>query len=107
MTREEITANYAIEASATNLLYTALSAAVPLWILQAKKRPPATTARLGELAQIIAEKGDVILYPSEKAGETAKAFNALAEALGELAFVDGGVDFGPLHFEAKRSLRLT
>jgi|SRR5579872_1737707 len=73
------------------LLPIALSAAVPLWI---EKLKPLTTdqriARADELSGIIAEHGDIILYRGGKKGESAKAFNALAEGLAIGAFQPGG-----------------
>lgn len=44
-----------------------------------------------ESAQIVAEKGDIILYRSTKKGETAAAFNALARGIAILSFQVGGV----------------
>lgn len=75
-----------------DLLPVALSAAVPLWI--EKLRPLAPEQRLARssgLAGIIAEHGDIILYRGGKRGESADAFNALAEGLGIGAFQPGGV----------------
>lgn len=45
------------------------------------------------LMQTLCEKGDLILFRSDKKGESAKAFNALAEALSYLTLVPGGVRF--------------
>lgn len=50
--------------------------------------------------QLIAERGDVILYRSKKKGETAKMLNVLVESLSLLAFQPGGVTFGGMHFQA-------
>ena len=84
------------------LLKLSLEAAVPLWIDKLQKQPWSTVmARKDEAAQIIAEKGDIILYRSKKVGETAKAFNSLAEGVAILAFAPGGVKVFGLHFEAK------
>ena len=83
------------------LLKISLSAAVPLWILKLKRMPWAQVIEQRERsAQMIAEHGDNILYRAKKKGETAAAFNALAEALAMLAFCPGGVTFAGLHFEA-------
>lgn len=48
--------------------------------------------RAGELAQVIAEKGDVLMFRGKK-GESAHAFNALAEAITLAACMPGGVRF--------------
>ncbi len=78
----------------------ALSAAVPLWVFEMSRVPLTTlTAQAPELAQIIAEKGDVAQFKSKKKGETASAFNAIAKALAILSFMPGGVTFLGEHFE--------
>lgn len=53
-------------------------------------------------SQEIAEHGDNILYRSKKKGESAVAFNRLAEGIACLVFVAGGVTIFGLHFEAKK-----
>lgn len=84
------------------LLEATLSAAVPLWIMQFQRRPWSELQELAARAgQIVAEKGDIIQYRSKKKGETAAAFNALAQGLAVLAFAPGGVKFLSLRFEAK------
>ena len=86
------------------LLRTALAAAVPLWIHDLQGTPwDVLQARAPVCAQVIAEHGDDILYASRVKGATAKAFNALAEALAVLSFVPGGVTFLGLHFETPRA----
>jgi hypothetical protein len=90
------------DVSRQELLVAALSAAVPLWIEQLRRLPLADIlARARELAQVIAEHGDVILYRGKKTGESAKAFNALAEGIACLAFAPGGVRAFGMHFEAE------
>jgi hypothetical protein len=54
-------------------------------------------------AQMIAEHGDNILFRSRVQGESAKAVNALVNALALLAYQPGGVTFMGLHFEAKET----
>lgn len=49
---------------------------------------------------MIAEHGDNILYRAKRRGDTAAAFNALAEAIAILAFAPGGVTFLGEHYEA-------
>lgn len=83
------------------LLELALSAAVPLWIEEFRHIPIETLLiQAREAGQVVAEKGDIIQFKSEKKGESAKAFNALARGLAIMAFVPGGVKFLGLHFEA-------
>ena len=75
-----------------DLLSISLSAAVPLWIEKLKPlTPEERIARASGLADIIAAHGDIILYRGGKAGESAKAFNALAEGVAIGAFQPGGV----------------
>jgi hypothetical protein len=86
----------------TGLLTITLSAAVPLWIERLKEQPwDAVQARARECAQIVVEKGDIIQFRSKKKGETAAAFNALAEGIAALSFVPGGVKAFGMHFEAQ------
>lgn len=76
----------------SDLLPIALSAAVPLWIEKLRPlEPEQRLARASGLADVIGSKGDIILYRGGKKGESAKAFNALAEGLAIGAFQPGGV----------------
>lgn len=80
----------------------ALSAAVPLWVEELKRRPlKEVLARAPECAQAVAEKGDVIQFRSKRRGETAEAFNRLAEGVAILSFAPGGVKAFGLHFESR------
>lgn len=86
----------------TELLKITLALAVPIWIEKVRRYSPAYRAqRARVLGPIVAEKGDVIQFKSKKKGETADAFNALAEGLAILAFAPGGVKFAGMHWEAK------
>lgn len=83
------------------LLLTTLEAAVPLWIHRVRGYSPEhRAAREKACGDIIAEKGDVIQYKSKKKGESANAFNHLAEGLALLSFVPGGVKFCGLHWRS-------
>ena len=74
------------------LLPTMLQTAVPLWAEQFAHRPFAELQdMLPDIGNIIAHKGDIILYKSNKPGETAEAFNALAKGVAIASFVPGGV----------------
>lgn len=67
-----------------------------MWLTEANQRHGETRAELladwrGEASPVIAYRGDVILYLSGERGETAKAFNALAQGVAALACHQGGV----------------
>jgi hypothetical protein len=47
----------------------------------------------------LGERGDILLYKSDKKGETASIFNQFTYALAIMAFAPGGVRFAGLHFE--------
>jgi len=84
-------------------LATSLSAAVPLWTESFVEKGMSLDEVLAVAkgaSQIIAEKGDLILFKSKKKGETAEAFNALAKGIAACAFVPGGVTTFGQHFEA-------
>ena len=88
-------------ASTRVLLSATLALAVPLWIERLKTKPwSELAAKAKEAADVVASKGDIIQFKSKKKGETAAAFNGLAEGLAILAFVPGGVKFLDLHFQA-------
>jgi len=52
-----------------------------------------------ESVDVVAEKGDVILYRGKKKGETSKAVCSLVTGLACLSFSPGGVSFLGLRFE--------
>ena len=86
--------------SRESLLRISLQAAVPLWIMRLREQAREdVVARAHELAPVIAEKGDVIQFKSRVKGETARAFNALAEGIACCAFAPGGVTFLGDHWE--------
>lgn len=75
---------------------------MPLWIERLKQTPwCAIAARLPELTNAIASHGDDLLYRSKKRGDTAKAFNALAESIAALSFAPGGVSAFGSHWESR------
>ena len=88
------------------LLLASLDMAVPLRLLEivqengAELRWSDFQERACELAYVIAEKGDIILFKSKKKGESAQAWAALVEALAILSLAPGGVKFMGLHWEA-------
>lgn len=97
------------DAPSGGLLPLALSAAVPLWILRMQKVGGPTEAEFADAAafgQVLAEKGDVLMYGYKDrktpAGQPSVAdlFNRLAKSLAVLAFVPGGVRAFGMHFDA-------
>lgn len=81
------------------MLQTTLALAVPLWIERARTYPEDTRlARARECGQIVASRGDVIMFRDKKRGESAKAFNALAEGIACAAFQPGGITFLGQHW---------
>jgi len=50
--------------------------------------------------QLIAEKGDILLFGGTKKGEAAAIMNAMIEAIAVMAFLPGGITLFGLHFEA-------
>lgn len=84
------------------LLKISLSAAVPIWIDELKRRSLAyVQERAAICGQHVAEHGDVILFKSKKRNATSDAFNRLAEGVACLAFSPGGVTIFEMHFEAQ------
>lgn len=83
------------------LLRISLEAAVPLWVEEWRRLGPGgAEERAAECARVVAEKGDVLQYRGKKRGESAAAFNALAEGLALLSFAPGGVTFLGLQWES-------
>lgn len=87
-----------------SLLKIALSAAVPLWIEELKNKPWAELQEQAKAAaDVVASKGDLLMFRGKKKGESALAFNALAKGIAILSFAPGGVTTFGMHFEAKHS----
>src|SRR5262245_29750196 len=83
------------------LLMLNLEVAVPMWIERMQNLPwDLVQARTRECGQAVAERGDVIQFKGKK-GESAEAFNRLAEGLACLSFAPGGVKFLGSHWEAR------
>lgn len=59
---------------------------------------PDCTDKAHELANLIAHKGDVLLF-GEKPGEAAKIFNELAFVVACLSFAPGGIHLFGIHFQ--------
>jgi len=75
-------------------LLPSLQAAVLLWVVQLGL-PDTLDEYLkdtSDLAEIIATKGDILMYGGGKEGEVAEVFNALAKGIAVLSCVPGGVE---------------
>jgi hypothetical protein len=78
-----------------------LDLAVPLNILQVRSLTP--EERLEEtkgFADVLAHKGDLLLYGGGHKGETAGLFNKTAKVVACMAYLPGGVTFMGSHWEA-------
>ena len=53
-----------------------------------------------QFSQVLAERGDVLLFKGKREGETAAMFVGLARALAVMSFVSGGVPFADERFDA-------
>ncbi len=96
-----------LRSNAAVLLPVALSAAVPLRIYEIYERGGPTAEDwqwLRAQGRTLAERGDVLLFGSSRAGEAAELFNMLAEVLAILSFLPGGVPFGKERFDALKIL---
>ena len=83
------------------LLGASLAASVPFRILDIERSYWSwkhLIAEAARCAQIVAEKGDVILYRSKTKGATAAAFNALSMGVACAAFSPGGIKLFGEHF---------
>lgn len=88
---------------AGGLLAIAISAAVPLRIIELVRRGGPSDADVkaaGEFSQVLGEKGDRLLFRSSVPGETADLFNRLAESIAVLSFCPGGVTMFGQKYEA-------
>lgn len=86
------------------LMKTHLEAMVPLAIQEIKKSGGITDEHINRargIAWDVAEHGDILLYKSNKKGESARMMNKLVEGLAILSFCPGGVIFAGLHFKSE------
>lgn len=92
--------------SVSHLLRDALMTAVPLWIHDLTEDGTVnpidalTADERARLTNEIASHGDVIMFPSKRKGDTARAFNALAKSIAILSFAPGGVTVFGLSFQS-------
>jgi len=82
-----------------DVLVETLMLAVPLRIWEMRGWAPAARQRAAQRsAQVVAERGDDLMFGSRKTGRVAQVFNALAEGLAAAAFQPGGVRFAGRHW---------
>lgn len=89
--------------SNNTLLQMTIEATVPfkIWELQQRGGPTDTDWEWAATqTDVIAEKGDVILYKDPKRGVTGSLMGNLIRVLAIMAFVPGGVTFAGIHFDA-------
>lgn len=89
--------------NAQELLPIALSAAVPLRIMELQERGGPTDTdmeRAQQFSNDLGQHGDILLFRGGKRGETAALFNGLAFSIAVLAFCPGGVKVFGQHWEA-------
>ena len=80
-------------------LVATLALAVPLWIWELwDVSDQARAARARRCAQIVAERGDVLMFGSKSRGKAAEVFNALAEGIACAAYQPGGITFAGRHW---------
>lgn len=80
----------------------AMAAAVPLRVMQLRERGGPNDddrRRAQDAAQLIGEKGDLLMFTGGKPGETARIFNETAHAIAVLAFYPGGITIFGQHYE--------
>ena len=92
----------------------AMATAVPLWIMRFQGVGGPTNEQFkrvtSEASYLLAEYGDILLYPSSKGHKkkkstkpiTAEIFNRTAEAIAAMAFLPGGIDIFGMHIEVKK-----
>src|SRR4030067_3172355 len=83
-----------------HLLEIAIAFAVSLVLIKIKSGS-VPDVNLKEVSSLLANKGDNLLYRSNKDGETAHIFNETAKAIAFLSFAPGGVRVFNHHWETK------
>lgn len=80
--------NFTPEPNSSSLMDKTLLLAVPGWFDQHSKRDYDFLKKRSELcSQVIAEKGDVLMYGSKKKGRAGEVFNRLAEGIACLLLI--------------------
>lgn len=85
----------------SDLLMLSLEVAVPLAIDEVRTwTPEERLAYCRQHADVIASRGDDLMFRSSKKGETGRLFAILARCLACLSFMPGGVTFATLRWES-------
>lgn len=80
-----------------------LMLSVPLRVMEYKRRGGPQDEdfdRVRGFAQVLAEKGDRLLYKSDVPGETADIANRTADAIAVMSFLPGGITLFGEHWES-------
>lgn len=89
------------ERAPNDVMLATLEVAVPLWQMRVRTWSEDQRIERGRIVgYIVAEHGDNIMFRGPKKGDTARAFNAMAEGLAIASFSPGGVTFCGRHWEA-------
>lgn len=84
-------------------MVTALSAAVPLYIMELQQHGGPNDLQwewARSFADELGAQGDILQFGGARKGEAAIIFNRLAYAMAILSFLPGGIRFADLHFAA-------
>ena len=93
--------DYGEWAAKVQLLSCTLQLAIPLWIEELRGRSwEHIESRAKMCSDVVAVHGDNLMFRSKKKGDSAEAFNRLAEGIACLAFCPGGVKIFGNHWEA-------
>lgn len=80
-------------------LVATLALAVPLWMWELRDRTDQQRVAIAKrCGQMVAERGDVLMFGSKKPGKAAEVFNALAEGIAAAAYQPGGITFAGRHW---------
>jgi len=82
----------------------AVNMAVPLVIAELKEKGGPTEEdfkQATEYGRVLAEKGDTLLFGSNKKGEAADLFNRLCHSIAVMSFLPGGVTIFGEHHESR------
>ncbi len=87
------------------LLPEMLAVAVPLWIMRYIEMGGPSVEDMARCHVYEEMTSESILYRIGKPGQTAKAFNQVAESIAVLSFIPGGVTIFGNHWETKPMFR--
>ena len=79
------------EPASSSLMDKCLILAFPMWVDEMRDKPQDyLQKRASKCSQVIAEKGDILMYGSKKPGGPAEVFNRLAEGMACLTLITNG-----------------